>query len=321
MRVDKNDSLRSILGLEQPASHARKKFDLNLLPIFIEIYQHKSVSKAALILNMTQSSVSLALGKLRDYFDDPLFFREGQHLTPTQAAAQFYASISVSFGCVHREITKVAEDKVKSKIIIHASPYLSMRLLPSLSEFIWLMQNGCEILHKSTTPAIDSKETWATDVMPDITFGFARSTNPQMNSQKLMSEPLCFVCSEHHPRLTHELTSENGKHETFVTFERLCNTFLQNRAKPDTAVAERISSMKSDSLFALLSVIGSSDKISVIPVWLFEKFNATFHLKTLATEIQLNPLTVYMIYSNTAIKTPVVGDIISQWAGEVSTCE
>lgn len=319
MRVDKNDSLRSILGLEQSTSRARKKLDLNLLPIFIEIYKHKSVSKAALILNMTQSSVSLALGKLRDYFDDPLFFREGQHFTPTQEAAQFYASIYVNFNSVHREVAKVAEDKVKSKIIIHASPYLSMRLLPSLSEFIWLMQKGCEILHKSATPANDYKDTWATDVMPDITFEFARSTNPHMVSQKMMSEPLCFVCSEHHPRLTHELTSANCKFETFVTFERLCNMFLQSKAEADNVAQERISSMKSDSLFALLSVIGSSDKIGVIPVWLFEKFNATFHLKTLATELPLNPLPVYMIYPATATNTPVVGDIISQWARNIST--
>ena len=60
------------------------ELDLNLLVVFKHLMQERSVSGAAKKLCVTPSTVSKALAKLRDWFDDPLLVRVRQGLQPTQ---------------------------------------------------------------------------------------------------------------------------------------------------------------------------------------------------------------------------------------------
>ena len=62
------------------------KVDGSLLKTFLIILEESSVSNAAIRLNVTQSAVSYALARLRSVFNDPLFVRSGQGLTPTETA-------------------------------------------------------------------------------------------------------------------------------------------------------------------------------------------------------------------------------------------
>ncbi|WP_114765064.1 HTH-type transcriptional regulator YidZ [Vibrio rhodolitus] len=62
------------------------RLDLNLLFTLQLLLQEQSVSKAAKKLNLTPSTVSKSLNKLRDWFDDPLFVKTPKGLTPTPLA-------------------------------------------------------------------------------------------------------------------------------------------------------------------------------------------------------------------------------------------
>lgn len=59
------------------------ELDLNLLVVFKHLMQARSVAGAAKKLCVTSSTVSKALAKLRDWFEDPLFIRTRQGLQPT----------------------------------------------------------------------------------------------------------------------------------------------------------------------------------------------------------------------------------------------
>ncbi|RBW61845.1 LysR family transcriptional regulator [Ruegeria sp. A3M17] len=68
-----------------------KKFNIasldgQLLITFLTVLEESSVSKAGIRLGVTQSTVSHALVRLRDFFDDPLFVRSGQAMLPTDRA-------------------------------------------------------------------------------------------------------------------------------------------------------------------------------------------------------------------------------------------
>lgn len=62
------------------------KFDLNLLPVALAIFEERSVSAAARKLGMSQPSVSVALNKLRTALGDPLFVRTARGMEPTPRA-------------------------------------------------------------------------------------------------------------------------------------------------------------------------------------------------------------------------------------------
>lgn len=65
-----------------------ERLDLNLILVFEALLRHESVTRAAAVLNVTQSGVSHSLARLREYFDDPLFTRTSEGVVPTPRALE-----------------------------------------------------------------------------------------------------------------------------------------------------------------------------------------------------------------------------------------
>ncbi|TGG91463.1 LysR family transcriptional regulator [Natronospirillum operosum] len=70
--------------------------DLNLIRVFVVLYETGSVTQCARRLNVTQPSVSYALSRLRDQLDDRLFVRRHQAMTPTMTAHQIYPDLKAA---------------------------------------------------------------------------------------------------------------------------------------------------------------------------------------------------------------------------------
>lgn len=60
--------------------------DIDLLRVVQALARHGSVTAAAASLNLSQSTVSHALSRLRAHYGDPLFERSGNQLTRTPLA-------------------------------------------------------------------------------------------------------------------------------------------------------------------------------------------------------------------------------------------
>lgn len=64
-----------------------RAIDLNLLPVLDALLRHRSATLAARELDMSQSALSTALGRLRVLLGDELFVRTGRGLRPTAHAS------------------------------------------------------------------------------------------------------------------------------------------------------------------------------------------------------------------------------------------
>ena len=64
---------------------------LRHMKIFVTVYQHSSVTKAAGDLHLAQPSVSLAVKELEEYYGIRLFERIGRRICPTEAGNEFYS--------------------------------------------------------------------------------------------------------------------------------------------------------------------------------------------------------------------------------------
>jgi len=71
-----------------------RRLDLNLVRVFVAIFETRSVTAAASRLSVAQPSVSYALARLRDAFADRLFARGPAGVLPTALAEQIYARFS-----------------------------------------------------------------------------------------------------------------------------------------------------------------------------------------------------------------------------------
>ncbi|MDC4876277.1 LysR family transcriptional regulator [Acinetobacter baumannii] len=81
--------------------------DLNLVKVFITIYDTRSVSVAAERLNITQPSVSHNLSRLRYIFKDQLFTRTREGMIPTAYSIQLYESLNQPLIDIENTISEV----------------------------------------------------------------------------------------------------------------------------------------------------------------------------------------------------------------------
>ncbi len=82
------------------------RIDLNLLAVLEMIEARGSLTGAAAELNLTQSAVSHALGRLRLHFGDPLFVRQGNAMIPTPLTLSVIGPIRGALRAMDRRSTR-----------------------------------------------------------------------------------------------------------------------------------------------------------------------------------------------------------------------
>ncbi|MGF6101842.1 DNA-binding transcriptional LysR family regulator [Enterobacter sp. A4] len=97
-------------------SRATTGIDLNLIPVFIEIVRCGSMAKASVRLDMSRPAVSLALKRFNQLFEEPLFFRKGLYLEPTEKALALTRSLEILMGDIHDNIAAVNSAKNKAPV-------------------------------------------------------------------------------------------------------------------------------------------------------------------------------------------------------------
>ncbi|MFC3227019.1 LysR family transcriptional regulator [Marinibaculum pumilum] len=84
------------------------KLDLNLLLAFDALWREGSVTRAADGLGLTQSAMSHALRRLRQFYGDPLFVKAGPGMRPTPKAERLAPSVLSVVGTVRGELLSQA---------------------------------------------------------------------------------------------------------------------------------------------------------------------------------------------------------------------
>ena len=60
------------------------------------LYENRSFTETAEVLGVNQSAVSYTIEKLRRAFSDPLFFRQGGRVVPTERCGIIVATVAIS---------------------------------------------------------------------------------------------------------------------------------------------------------------------------------------------------------------------------------
>jgi LysR family transcriptional regulator, nod-box dependent transcriptional activator len=110
-----------------------KKFDLNLLVALDALLAERSVSRAALRLNLSPSATSDALARLREFFGDELLVQVGRRMEPTPRADSLQHAVRDMLVRLDSTITtEPSFDPARTdrRFRIYASDYTQMVLAP-----------------------------------------------------------------------------------------------------------------------------------------------------------------------------------------------
>lgn len=195
------------MGVENPASSDFNQpmsnkhvisFDLNLIKVFLAIWDLRSLTAAGDRLGLTQPAVSHALKRLRDQFSDPLFTRAGNEMSPTDAAMRLYSSFEAALQLVSQTVRQSAE----------FTPGTSRRVfrlgMSDVSEFCYLPQILQSVEAVAPSVRIESTEVDLETIdmkmksgQIDIALGYLPGLNDCDETVLVEDEFVCLVRKDH----------------------------------------------------------------------------------------------------------------------------
>jgi DNA-binding transcriptional LysR family regulator len=119
---------------------ANEHLDLNLLRVFLAIWDLRNLTAAGQRLGLTQPAISHALRRLRERFGDPLFVRVANRMLPTDAAVRLHEPLDQAFELLNRTLQSgvvfnpgVTERTFRVAMSDIAEVYILPRLMNELS--------------------------------------------------------------------------------------------------------------------------------------------------------------------------------------------
>ena len=112
-----------------------KNLDLNLLKVFDAVYRGQNLTRAAKEMDLSQPAISYSLGKLRQFFQDPLFVREGHVMVPTPRAQALNKEIRAALSLIRDLLDHGGGSspwESSRTFSIGVSNYCSLTLIPDL---------------------------------------------------------------------------------------------------------------------------------------------------------------------------------------------
>lgn len=193
-------------------------FDLNLVKVFLAIWETRSLTLAGERLGLTQPAVSHALKRMREQFSDPLFLRVGNQMEPTEAASRlyepFYEAVHILGQTVvdHDGFDPARSDRV---FRIAMSDISEMVCLPPILSHLERVAPGVRLVSVQL-----NAETVATELRSgqiDMAMGYLPGlVDVDCLHTYLMTDWFVCLVSSRHPMAGQVLTREQFSRLTFI---------------------------------------------------------------------------------------------------------
>lgn len=186
-----------------------RRLDGGLLVIFKELLDSRSVTQTARTLNLSQSTISQSLSRLRELFDDPLFVRRPYGMEPTQHALQLEPQISTLI-----EMTSSALgvghvfDPARSNRIfsISAPEFVTATLITKLLGCLEKQAPNVGLTFVHDPPADVFDKLRRGDIACSV--GRFEQTHPEIQQDILYQDEFCVAVRHAHPLSKGKLTEK-----------------------------------------------------------------------------------------------------------------
>lgn len=248
------------------------QFDLNLVTTFVTLYETQSLTITAERLFVTQPSISYALGKLREQFDDPLFVRSSQGMQPTRLAAQLYTGFKQAARCIDESVAearKFEPGHSSRQFRLALSDLGEMALLPKLMGELNVLAPNIEL--EIIPLEIDQVGTWLNDGHIDAAICSRVISGSGLASKKLVSERYVCLMDAGHPRIGLDLTMEQFLAEPHVLVTRTSGHGMAEDVLQKLGVKRRIK-LRIPHFSVLPKIIPGTELLVILPSQIADSF-------------------------------------------------
>ncbi|MCG6302541.1 LysR family transcriptional regulator [Vibrio vulnificus] len=260
-----------------------KNTDLNLIPIFVAIFEEQNLSKAAVRLDISQPAVSKALARLRDIYDEPLFHRSPSGVEPTSFAVDIYPAMLTAFKNFTSTLSASSEfeAKVSNRIFsIACVSVASYELMPQLLKQI--RQHAPNISLEVHPLFTEDYESDLRLQRYDLIIDMAPRGWTPLKVEPIFSERLMVVCCADRPRIADACSVAQFLAEEHVVVSRWHARKSLMSAEDIADLAQRKIVYRASGALEMLPVIHGSEYIGMLPESTINAFAGTYNIKAVS---------------------------------------
>ncbi|MCZ4353949.1 LysR substrate-binding domain-containing protein [Roseovarius aestuarii] len=288
-----------------------KDLDLNLLILFDAIYSTGSISRAAVMLDMNQPTVSNALTRLRKQLDDPLFVREGKGVRPTERADVIIAPVRQALLSVRsiQETGGPFDPAYNERLFrLHVFDVFEPLIMPGLAAHA---VDNPKLAFKLLYPQAITGETAVIDGLADLAIGMIPDREPNLEWEELCPMDLVVVARKGHPTLKDTITGpEIASHGHVILDLNMPAAAQGARSNTKKLVLTKKNPLRQAIQVprpsSIVTIVASSDLIGFLPRFYVESLPDQGGLQILTPPHELSNLRFYMIWNQRRDNDPSI---------------
>lgn len=289
-----------------------KNLDLKVVAIISDLYTSRSVSTTAANLSIRQSTVSMALAKLRRHFEDPLFVRTSAGMEPTPRGAELIEVLRSAEFYLRKALEhRVAFDPASSDRVFRlaSTDIAQLTLLPTLLKRL-----------KRISPAVSVALSTISDRTPsllesgelDLAVGFVNPKGTGFYGQRLFQDRFVCAVRADHPRVAKALTLDQFEKEQHVAV----STSGTGHSIVEEKLAEngirRQIGLHVPTFLGLGPILANTDLVATLPEQLGNYLAQSGKIKLVGLPIDIPPYFIYQLWHERVMHDPA-----SQWFRKV----
>ncbi|WP_437318211.1 LysR family transcriptional regulator [Sorangium sp. So ce385] len=278
--------------------------DLNLLVVLDELLRSQSTVVAAKRLGRAQSSVSHALGRLREVFGDPLFVRTGTALRPTSFAEELAAPLRVQLDALEQLLEPTAgvePSRLERTFTLSAPDWAVVLMLPPLMARLRREAPGVDVVLRSFRMDVD-RAVQSGEI--DVALGVRFQPLSGLVMQRLLEEPFVCIARRDHPDL--------GEHITLDAYAAAAHVLVAPYELPGSPLDDELARLghrrrvvlRVPHFSAALFVVAQTDLIATLPRSFVHATAPLLRLRVIEPPLAIPPFSFSCLFSATRQKDP-----------------
>ncbi|MCG9747167.1 LysR family transcriptional regulator [Shewanella sp. Isolate8] len=283
----------------------RKPLDLNLLRVFAVVCRTESFSKAAEELDLTQSSVSNAIARLKARVGEALFVRVGRGVKPTAAALNLYRHLAGPLAEIEQLVAglEAFDPKLSQRTFTVYANDTIIELLQAAAEE-HLSEMRVEIIFKE---APVQEQDFLKDLQTekvDLAIDVSKPQEAGFDVAQILQERIVCVARQLHPRIQGSLSFEQYFAEKHIIFNlRRFNLKVVDMLTTQV-LPERKVYCEQSSLLSMIATAAKSDALAIVTESYAREYAELFKLQVFEPPFETKPLNIYMLWSKRLAQNP-----------------
>jgi DNA-binding transcriptional LysR family regulator len=281
-----------------------RDLDLNLLVIFHQLLIDRSVSSAALNLELTQPAVSNALRRLRTALKDDLFVRTSQGMQPTPYAMQLADPVSSAIGTLHGALNRHDDfdpATTQQRFVVAMTDIGEIYFMPRLIETLLKQAPGVSVSTLRCHPRLGEA---LADGSVDLAVGLLPELQAGVYQRRLFHHRYVVLCRKQHPIAALPMTRERYCEYGHVRVVAANTGHGEIDALMQRAGLERDIKLEVPHFVAVGHILQNTDLIATVPERFATSCTGPFELTTLPLPMPLPEIAINVFWHARCVRDP-----------------